>query len=1010
MARIAIACSSGAGSATAFDAVLIGQALARSGHDIFYLVDNREKMAVLASQFGGCDVLQAPVAVVRSPADEGGDEGTSSPSDLLWSDFADLANLRNAAFSLASLLRAIRPDCIIGLANPITWLVGPSVAPTLALGRGYAMPEANGSTPSLGAIGKVGVDSVLTTNASVVLAELSSERITSLRGLLDRCQQWSYGLDEFDAYAGSRRTPNLGVLTAVPDTFSAADRARLALFLDVDYPGIESCIVALAGLGAVQAEVFAPNISVAMKSFLSHLPNVVLQSSFSEALAHAARAAAIVHHGVPLLGELGLINGRPQLVLPWTGEQQVVLDQLRQQGVTWWKEPRRPVEELSGTLSAMAGRPNVTAAAEERARTLSSRSIDTALSALAAIVEATIAAKGRVSASTDPVDGRNKAVASAQPEPEAAAVAPPATERDTFCALPFEHLCIATEGTAKICCVSRDYVLQDNAPMTLYRHSVDEIWNSPYMRDVRRAMLDNQPLRECEVCYANEQAAGQSYRTNEGLAPRRGKAIDRQALRDAGERNGYRVDAKPSFIKLELGNLCNLKCRMCWGGNSSEIERDPVHSRWNGGDEPLHAVWQGASANIGPDGRLGVAQSGLLEREYVDGRPFKWTQGQAQFDVPLSHATEIVAIELEFAAVKAPHKDYRVTLNGVEIFAGRIDPLTPAARIALSRSFTGKTLTLGIQSDASQQAGGRGVPLAGVILHRRVQKESAIAVGAEVIDLKLSKPGLWYENDELVFDRLLGDASQLRKLFITGGEPLLEPRFYAVIDYLIAKGAAGSIDLEVITNATRIDEDLLSRLTAFRHLQIGLSIDGTEDVFEYMRFPARWASVARNIKRLRAALPNALISTIPVIQAYNVLNIADVFRFSTDNGLDFVANFLQIPPRLKIENLPTPILREAAARLRTFIASECPERLRGHASSIADYLATYEGERDPQMLHEFMVFTNDLDVTRNQSMRKALPELHAMLAASGFTWTDECAYSATHTTRRTARARVHAWV
>src|SRR5215211_7692826 len=89
----------------------------------------------------------------------------------------------------------------------------------------------------------------------------------------------------------------------------------------------------------------------------------------------------------------------------------------------------------------------------------------------------------------------------------------------TFCALPFQHLCVGTEGSARICCVTSDLVTDNGAPMSLTTHSMDEIWNSAYMRNVRRGMLEGKPLTACEVCYASENASGQSYRTNTGLQP-----------------------------------------------------------------------------------------------------------------------------------------------------------------------------------------------------------------------------------------------------------------------------------------------------------------------------------------------------------------------------------------------------------------------------------------------------------------------------------------------------------
>src|SRR5262249_15559067 len=164
------------------------------------------------------------------------------------------------------------------------------------------------------------------------------------------------------------------------------------------------------------------------------------------------------------------------------------------------------------------------------------------------------------------------------------------------------------------------------------------------MRNIRRAMLKGERISACEVCYNSEAVSGRSYRTLVGLEPIPGKRLtqtDVKKLLGAG----YKINKQPSFLKLELGNLCNLKCRMCDSENSSEIERDPVHSSWRGGSDPLHAVWRGSVARIGPEPRIGVRTAGLYPTETLNGGLRSWTDGHAIFNVPVQAGTKIKSLE-----------------------------------------------------------------------------------------------------------------------------------------------------------------------------------------------------------------------------------------------------------------------------------------------------------------------------------------------------------------------------
>ena len=85
----------------------------------------------------------------------------------------------------------------------------------------------------------------------------------------------------------------------------------------------------------------------------------------------------------------------------------------------------------------------------------------------------------------------------------------------TFCILPWRHLEVIPVGTAKICCVAEQPISENGKPMSLYEHTVDDIWNSEHLRNVRRAMLNGEPVKDCTYCYRAEALQGSSMRTDQ---------------------------------------------------------------------------------------------------------------------------------------------------------------------------------------------------------------------------------------------------------------------------------------------------------------------------------------------------------------------------------------------------------------------------------------------------------------------------------------------------------------
>ena len=90
-------------------------------------------------------------------------------------------------------------------------------------------------------------------------------------------------------------------------------------------------------------------------------------------------------------------------------------------------------------------------------------------------------------------------------------------------------------------------------PVTLEEH-----WNSDYMKDIRKRMLNGEKLSQCDVC--NDQILNlHTYRKyfTETLFPHKVDDIV------ANTREDGHYDPMPISYDYRISNLCNFKCRMC---------------------------------------------------------------------------------------------------------------------------------------------------------------------------------------------------------------------------------------------------------------------------------------------------------------------------------------------------------------------------------------------------------------------------------------------------------------
>ncbi len=151
------------------------------------------------------------------------------------------------------------------------------------------------------------------------------------------------------------------------------------------------------------------------------------------------------------------------------------------------------------------------------------------------------------------------------------------------CVLPFTHLHIRSNGRPQVCCAFEGGLWNKERHLSVYLDRLDEIWNCDPMVSLRRDMAAGKEIAGCEYCNRIERLGGRSKRMAENVEWEEKTGGDRLLTVDALVRrsiaNQHRMEG-PASYQLDVGNLCNLKCRMCNGLSSSRIERDPVHQAW----------------------------------------------------------------------------------------------------------------------------------------------------------------------------------------------------------------------------------------------------------------------------------------------------------------------------------------------------------------------------------------------------------------------------------------------
>ena len=141
---------------------------------------------------------------------------------------------------------------------------------------------------------------------------------------------------------------------------------------------------------------------------------------------------------------------------------------------------------------------------------------------------------------------------------------------ETFCVLPFMHMAATPAGSFRVCCNSNPKNNKiwktPDKEYKLYRDDVEEVWNSPDYKRIRKQFIDGERPETCQRCFREEDSGSST-------SPR--IAANKHWMRDDIQ-IAEEIPLDIRYVDIRLGNLCNLKCRMCNPWSSSMWVKD-----WN---------------------------------------------------------------------------------------------------------------------------------------------------------------------------------------------------------------------------------------------------------------------------------------------------------------------------------------------------------------------------------------------------------------------------------------------
>jgi MoaA/NifB/PqqE/SkfB family radical SAM enzyme len=247
----------------------------------------------------------------------------------------------------------------------------------------------------------------------------------------------------------------------------------------------------------------------------------------------------------------------------------------------------------------------------------------------------------------------------------------------------------------------------------------------------------------------------------------------------------------------------------------------------------------------------------------------------------------------------------------------------------------------------------------------------------------------WYQQGSFL-DSVRSQASLIKELYFAGGEPLLIPEHYKILEFMVESGAAKDCILRYNSNGLELPEKLFELWNHFKQVKFNFSIDAVGERNDYIRYPSKWADVVANLKRLDDTPDNIVVNIACAVQLLNVLYVPELvywkesMKFKKINQAPYGAGLIgthlvYLPSYLNVRVLPKHLKNKVSETVDYF----CRGRMRDNEFVNNPYglkrwqgLVHYMNEEDWSdklpILHDYLSVT---DQQRGTDYKKVFPEL-----------------------------------
>ena len=183
---------------------------------------------------------------------------------------------------------------------------------------------------------------------------------------------------------------------------------------------------------------------------------------------------------------------------------------------------------------------------------------------------------------------------------------------------------------------------------------------------------------------------------------------------------------------------------------------------------------------------------------------------------------------------------------------------------------------------------------------------------------------------ESFMDELSEHLDYVDEVYFAGGEALITPQHYEILDYWLSKKNT-NVRLRYTTNFSSLkykNHNILEYWNKFNNVRVAASLDTHLSQAEYSRSGTNWETIVGNRKKMLDTCPDVYFEITPTVSIFNIMKLFDFHKSWVEQGL------------LEIDNIRLNILTAPRHFSITMLSIDYKHRVMDIFNAYAEWLIT----------------------------------------------------------------------